>query len=142
MKKNIIKKGLSALMVATLLVSGTHIPAKAETINLSIADVNENQDMFSKTYLYNGEYKTIYVYNDNGTSKMTGDIVFSSGFGKAECRHIDGYIELPIEIKDFEVYSTPTINPFSDLSITYELLFLGTDNKIYSFNISKFNLNT
>lgn len=140
-KRN-LKKILSCILVLGIILGSIGIVnfpnVKAE---LSFDDVNYGQ-MFSKTYMYEGEKKTVYVYNtNNGKVRITGDIVVTVGAlditngitqSKAyiyECKHLDNYIELSIG----NVTNINMIAYDGDYGY-YNLLLTTRNGYIYSFN--------
>lgn len=127
------KRILSFILAIALLVGGIPVTAFADissNLNLSFSDVNNNQDVFSKSYMVNGEKKTLYAYNTKeGTCKVTGDIPYASGTYKSySIRHEEGYLEFPFSLQDISV------GCITDESAEgCYLLFLTKDNELRSF---------
>ena len=105
-KRNKLKRFISGLLALTMLLGQVPITAFADNQEeLTIDSVYSNQEVLSQSYYYNGEKKTIYAYNTgDGRSRITGDIIFRIGSDKyTDVRNIDGYIEIPYNIKQIDV---------------------------------------
>lgn len=127
------KRILSFILAITMILGGIPTSVFANTssnINLSFEDVNMNQNVFSKSYLVQGELKTLYAYNTKeGTCRITGDIPYSGGtYNSFSIRHEEGYLEFPFTLQNLSV------GCLTDDSVEgCYLLFLTTDNELRSF---------
>lgn len=134
-KRTKFNKFLSLILAISMIIGVCPISVFANestnNINLSMQDVNENQDVFSKSYMFNDELKTLYAYNtDNGTCKITGDIPYAGGtFGNISVRNEKGYLEFPFTLSDLEVVCFTNENSAKGCSV----LFLTKDNELRNF---------
>jgi hypothetical protein len=134
MRKTNFTRFLSGFLACTLMLGSLPMSVFASNdtgpTQLTIEDVNENQSVFSKSYVYEDELKTIYAYNTGrGTCRVTGDIPYAGGtYGNISVRHEDGYLEFPFEIKQIEAITI--VNSVGEGQF---LLFLDKENNLRSF---------
>lgn len=139
--KRLVKKVVCSILASSLLVSSMMLSTFA-SVELTMDTVYNNK-VFTKSFMYNGEPKTMVIYNDfeTGTSKITGDMLIPQGratnyvssdesedyFTSYACRHIEGYQTLPYIITDVEV----------SCSDTYQnILFLTDTGNAFSYDKS------
>ena len=120
MKYKRIKRVISGLLSLVMIFGQIPLTAFADdNINLTPTEVREDTSVISKSFIYKGEKKTIYLANnEDGTSYMSGDIIYrTGGSGYTQVRHTDGFIELNKTYKDICIVNYPT--PYS-----YDSLYL------------------
>ena len=126
MKYKRIKRVISGLLSLVMIFGQIPLTAFADdNINLTPTEVREDTSVISKSFIYKGEKKTIYLANnEDGTSYMSGDIIYrTGGSGYTQVRHTDGFIELNKTYKDICIVNYPT--PYSYDSL---YLYLLADN--------------
>lgn len=131
--KKLFKKGICALLIGVFVISNINTSVKAEVIDLSLSDVNDDSTLLSETYEFKGEQKTLYVYNDASGTKMTGDIIFMTGSGTYECEYIDGYIEVPFVVSDIDIYNEYKLDYNETMIEVWYTLFLSNTGDLYNF---------
>ena len=144
-KRSYLKKIAGVTLSAAILATSISYPVRANQISLTINEVNQNQTMFSKTYMYEGEEKTVYIYNSSdGTAKMTGDIPYTTGSGYIQVRSNDGYIEVPFHISDATFIVVDEDNSYYPNSTLHNQDYAGIfvvkaeDNYLYAYDYGVF----
>lgn len=131
LKKRILSLILAVTMLIGVCPTSVFANEPSDNINLSMKDVNESQNIFSKSYMFNGELKTLYAYNtEAGTCRITGDIPYAGGtFGHISVRNEKGYLEFPFTLSDLEIVCFTDENSAEGCSV----LFLTKDKELRNF---------